>query len=89
MISGDYEDNGKKGVFMVVSDDNVRYEDIDKETLDSFGVNESNYTDYKDMLCYEYYYVPETGETGKFSTLIGGYAKPVLYLYPINDKYFN
>ena len=86
MISGDYEDKGKKGIFMVVSDESVKYEDIDKETLDSFGVNESNYSDYRDMLGYEYYYVPETGETGKFPTLIGGYAKPVLYLYPTNDN---
>ena len=31
---------------------------------------------------YEYYYIPSTGETGKIRTEIGGYAKPVLYLYP-------
>ncbi len=31
---------------------------------------------------YKYYYIPETGEIGKFKTFIDGYAKPVLYLYP-------
>ena len=31
----------------------------------------------------EYYYIPNTGETGKIETDgVGGYAKPVLYLYP-------
>ena len=31
---------------------------------------------------YEYYYIPSTKETGKIPTYIGGYAKPILYLYP-------
>ena len=31
---------------------------------------------------HEYYYIPTTKETGKIATEIGGYAKPVLYLYP-------
>ncbi len=31
----------------------------------------------------EYYYIPTTGETGVIKTVgVGGYAKPVLYLYP-------
>ncbi len=31
----------------------------------------------------EFYYVPETGKPGTYKdTEIGGYAKPVLYLYP-------
>lgn len=31
----------------------------------------------------EYYYIPSTGETGVIKTEgVGGYAKPVLYLYP-------
>ena len=31
----------------------------------------------------EYYYIPSTGETGVIKTKgVGGYAKPVLYLYP-------
>lgn len=31
----------------------------------------------------EYYYIPSTGETGVIKTNgVGGYAKPVLYLYP-------
>jgi hypothetical protein len=31
---------------------------------------------------YEYYYDIENKTTGKIATFIGGYAKPVLYLYP-------
>ena len=31
----------------------------------------------------EYYYIPSTGETGVIKTKgVGGYAKPILYLYP-------
>lgn len=31
----------------------------------------------------EYYYIPETAETGVIKTIgVGGYAKPILYLYP-------
>ena len=31
----------------------------------------------------EYYYIPTTGETGIIETIgVGGYAKPVMYLYP-------
>ena len=31
----------------------------------------------------EYYYIPSTGETGVIKTVgVGGYAKPILYLYP-------
>ena len=34
----------------------------------------------------EYYYIPETGETGYYEIgEIGGYAKPVLYLYPTEE----
>lgn len=35
---------------------------------------------------YEYYYNPSTKESGKFKTEIGGYAKPILYLYPLKDN---
>ena len=35
----------------------------------------------------EYYYEPSTGEVGTIKTEgVGGYAKPVLYLYPKKDK---
>ncbi len=34
----------------------------------------------------EYYYIPTTGETGIIETEgVGGYAKPVLYLYPTDE----
>lgn len=37
----------------------------------------------------EYYYVPEKDKSGKIElTEIGGYAKPVLYLYPKSDNTF-
>jgi hypothetical protein len=43
-------------------------------------------TDEDDMpQGYEYYYIPATGESGKIETEIGGYAKPVLYLYPTKE----
>jgi uncharacterized protein YdhG (YjbR/CyaY superfamily) len=68
MISGYYEEKGKKGIYVIVEDD----------TLD---------TGKHDMpQGYEYYYIPTTGETGKIATEIGGYAKPVLYLYPTKNK---
>lgn len=35
---------------------------------------------------YEYYYLPSSNTTGKEKTWAGGYAKPVLYLYPENDN---
>ena len=34
----------------------------------------------------EYYYIPDTGKTGEIITFVGGYAKPVLYLYPQEDS---
>ncbi|MBE6160018.1 MAG: hypothetical protein E7157_03105 [Lactobacillales bacterium] len=43
-----------------------------------FGVQDETKDDY----CYEYYYNPKTGESKKFNIECGGYAKPVLYLYP-------
>jgi hypothetical protein len=38
------------------------------------------------MVGYEFFYIPTTGETGKIPTVIGGYAKPILYLYPTKDN---
>jgi hypothetical protein len=35
---------------------------------------------------YELYYNPDTGASGKIDTEIGGYAKPVLYLYPTKNN---
>lgn len=38
----------------------------------------------------EYYYIPSTGETGIIKTNgVGGYAKPVLYLYPTKKTQVN
>ena len=38
----------------------------------------------------EYYYIPSTGETGVIKTNgVGGYAKPVLYLYPTKKTKVN
>ena len=60
-----------------MEDKNVKYEDLSKELQDSLGGDNTG-VDYG----YEYYYIPKTGETGKIATYIGGYAKPILYLYP-------
>jgi len=48
-------------------------------------VVQDNYvsSDYEDEgYGYEYYYDTENKTSGKIATYIGGYAKPVLYLYP-------
>lgn len=37
-------------------------------------------------LGYEYYFDPENNQSGKIKTVIGGYAKPILYLYPEKDN---
>lgn len=70
MISGWYTDNGKNGIYMVVSDESAAKE-LTKEEIEQ-----------TEEVGYEYYYIPTTGETGRIAAPIGGYAKPVLYLYP-------
>lgn len=48
-----------------------------------------NESENYDEDCYEYYYIPETGEIGRYENdeyCWGGYAKPVLYLYPEKDN---
>ena len=36
---------------------------------------------------FEYYYIPSTGENGiNENSMIGGYEKPIIYLYPENDN---
>lgn len=102
MISGWYTYADKNGIYMIVADDTVKCDEIDEKTLLAFFSNEEDGEDnieaarnrcntegesYVDEgFAYEYYYIPTTGETGKIATVVGGYAKPVLYLYPENDK---
>ena len=71
--SGYYEktiDGLKPGYYVVFEDSVTPYEQFEKDA------------DGNVLNAYEYYYIPETGEIGKIKTFIGGYAKPVLYLYP-------
>lgn len=67
MLSGDYESEGKQGIYLIVEDASLGY--------DQDGMAKG----------YEYYYIYKTGEVGQINTVIGGYAKPVLYLYPEKD----
>ena len=83
MLSGWYTENKKEGMYVVVQDPSVKYADLSDELKNTLGgEDQSEYTDYG----YEYYYIPTTGEVGKIPTFIGGYAKPVLYLYPKSDN---
>ena len=77
-ISEYYQYDQRKGLYIVASNSNVT-----KEELDALGVSSST------PVGYEYYYIPQTNESGKKATIIGGYggyAKPVLYLYPKKDN---
>ena len=77
--SGWWSKDGKAGYYVVVKTKKVTIEEIKKDNPEL----EENEIDL-DEAGYEYYYIPKTKETGKFATPIfeGGYAKPVLYLYP-------
>lgn len=77
MLSGWYTENGKNGIYFVIQGDNVKVEEVLKANPD-MTKEELGGLDYG----YEYYYIPATKETGRIATYIGGYAKPVLYLYP-------
>ncbi len=77
MLSGWYTDNGKNGIYLVIEDNQVTKEEVLQQYPDMTKEELSEYD-----LGYEYYYIPTTKETGKLPTYIGGYAKPVLYLYP-------
>lgn len=83
LLSGWYEQDKKAGIYVVVEDTSVTCDDLSEELKEHAGCN-SEYG--HESLGYEYYYIPETGETGKIATYIGGYAKPVLYLYPTKDN---
>ena len=80
LLSGWYSQNKKEGVYFVVQDPNVTFNDLSSDLQKELG----NGSGLK--YGYEYYYIPSTGETGKIATYIGGYAKPVLYLYPKKDN---
>ena len=77
MLSGWYTENKKEGIYVVVEDPNVKVSELSEELQKTADGN---------ALGYEYYYIPTTGESGKIPTYIGGYAKPVLYLYPTKDN---
>ena len=84
-LSGWYTDNGKHGIYLVVQDDKANKNDIWEycKTHNYCGGEIESKKDLDEYdLGYEYYYIPETKEVGKIPTYIGGYAKPVLYLYP-------
>ena len=84
-LSGSWDDNGKEGVYIVVETDSVTKEELKEQ--DDYETEEDFTEMYEyESRGYEYYYIPETGETGKFATFIGGYAKPILYLYPTQDN---
>lgn len=82
MISGWYEYDNKNGVYLVVQDPSVTVEEVLENNKD---YTQDDIEWIKESSGYEYYYIPSTGETGKIPTAIGGYAKPVLYLYPEKD----
>ena len=84
MLSGWYEDHGKNGVYLVIQDSKVTKEEVKKENPDMSLEDLKEYD-----LGYEYYYIPTTKESGKIPTYIGGYAKPVLYLYPTLPTFVN
>ncbi len=82
-LSGWYRENGKYGIYLIVQNDITTKEEVydyfkDKESEDFESIEDLE--DYD--LGYEYYYIPSTNEVGRIPTYIGGYAKPVLYLYP-------
>lgn len=82
LLSGWYEQDKKAGIYVVVEDPSVTCDNLSEKMKENAGCN----SEYDTELGYEYYYIPKTGEIGKIATYIGGYAKPVLYLYPKNDN---
>ena len=81
-LSGWYTEDKKPGIYLVVEDNSVS-KDAVWESCKKYGCDVESKSELDSIdKGYEYYYIPETGETGKIPTTIGGYAKPVLYLYP-------
>ena len=88
MLSGWYEEDGKNGIYLVVQDKNTKIDDVWNYCKKHNNCNGeiSSKSELKEyFLGYEYYFVPETKEIGKIPTYIGGYAKPILYLYPTKE----
>ncbi len=84
-LSGWYTENGKNGIYMVV-EENVSADEVYKYCSKHNSCDGLEYEDIKETdRGYEYYFIPSTLETGKIPTYIGGYAKPILYLYPKKD----
>ena len=84
-LSGWYTENGKNGIYLVVEDPKVTIDEVWNyyKNLPEDDRDIESKEDLKSVdLGYEYYYIPTTGEVGKIPTYIGGYAKPILYLYP-------
>ena len=73
MLSGVYEKDGRRGYYFIT-------EDPDDTKPYTEG---AEYGTYGNRI-WEYYYIPETGESGVIDNGYGefAYAKPVLYLYP-------
>lgn len=87
MLSGWYEENNKNGIYIVIGEYGVTKDEILKDNPNMTSEDVDNYIENNNMddrsyVGYEYYYIPKTKEKGKIATVIGGYAKPVLYLYP-------
>ncbi len=87
MISGYYKYNEKQGIYLVIGNMKptkdellAASDDFTAEEIDDYLKNDGS------MVGYEFFYIPTTGETGKIPTVIGGYAKPILYLYPTKDN---
>ena len=84
-LSGWYTENGKYGIYLVVANKSVTKDEVWNYCKEHNNCNDEimKKEDLDDTeLAYEYYFIPETKEVGKIPSYVGGYAKPVLYLYP-------
>ena len=87
MISGYYKYEEKQGVYLVIGNMHPTADEILAASDDFTREEVEDYIKSADeMVGYEFYYIPTTKEKGKIPTIIGGYAKPVLYLYPTKDN---
>lgn len=82
-LSGWFSENGKDGVYIVVEVSDGNADEIYASCKKTNNCDNMSREDFlENGIGYEYYYIPKTGEVGKIGTYIGGYAKPILYLYP-------
>ncbi len=70
----------KDRIYIVVETNEVTNEEKQKYITKDAADNDGDYDGYE--WGYEYIYDPSTGKDSKEVTPIGGYAKPILYLYP-------